>query len=307
MEPFKSIIVDIDTSVAAHPALDRALRLARKCGAKLTITDVLTFPAYARGYLPANVEEEMTTSRRERLAELASAAGFPVQSRLLAGRPATALIQEVLGSDHDLLVRSHARDLAAPEPRSFGAIDMELIRKCPCPVLLVGPGGTRARPQVVGAVNASTDEEAEQALNRKLVEMTLLMSALEEGTPMLLQAWAPFAERTVRSHSHGDAFAVYVEDVRRRTEDDLVRLAQSATGSTAVQTAHVRGEPEDVIPAFVVSRDVDLVVMGTQARAGIAGMLIGNTAERVLRKLSCSVLAVKPDGFVSPVPRPAAS
>ena len=40
--------------------------------------------------------------------------------------------------------------------------------------------------------------------------------------------------------------------------------------------------------------------MGTMARSGIAGLLIGNTAERVLRKLPCSVLAVKPDGFVSP-------
>jgi universal stress protein E len=45
----------------------------------------------------------------------------------------------------------------------------------------------------------------------------------------------------------------------------------------------------------------DLVVMGTVARAGIAGMLIGNTAERVLRKLRCSVLIVKPDRSVSPV------
>jgi nucleotide-binding universal stress UspA family protein len=45
---------------------------------------------------------------------------------------------------------------------------------------------------------------------------------------------------------------------------------------------------------------VELVVMGTVARAGIAGFLIGNTAERVLGKLPCSVLA-KPDGFVCPV------
>jgi universal stress protein E len=50
-----------------------------------------------------------------------------------------------------------------------------------------------------------------------------------------------------------------------------------------------------------VAEGIDLVVMGTVARAGIAGMLIGNTAERVLRKLPCSVLTVKPDGFVSPV------
>jgi nucleotide-binding universal stress UspA family protein len=41
--------------------------------------------------------------------------------------------------------------------------------------------------------------------------------------------------------------------------------------------------------------------MGTISRTGVAGLLIGNTAERVLQKANCSVLAVKPDGFSSPV------
>lgn len=68
-----------------------------------------------------------------------------------------------------------------------------------------------------------------------------------------------------------------------------------------MQTVHRQGEPEAVIPEFVVAEGVDLVVMGTVARGGIAGLLIGNTAERMLRKLPCSVLAVKPEGFVCPV------
>jgi nucleotide-binding universal stress UspA family protein len=128
------------------------------------------------------------------------------------------------------------------------------------------------------------------------------MAELEGGSPMLLQAWAPFAERMVRSHSSDDAFAAYVEDVRRRTAGDLRQLAQSfGDRLSAVQTIHRRGEPEEVIPEFVVAQGIDLLVMGTVARAGIAGVLIGNTAERVLRKLPCSVLAVKPAGFVSPV------
>jgi nucleotide-binding universal stress UspA family protein len=106
----------------------------------------------------------------------------------------------------------------------------------------------------------------------------------------------------VRSHASDDAFAAYVEDVRQRTAEDLRHLAQSFGGRLAgAQTVHRRGEPEAVIPEFVVAQGIDLVVMGTVARSGIAGLLIGNTAERVLSKLPCSVLAVKPDGFVCPV------
>jgi len=45
----------------------------------------------------------------------------------------------------------------------------------------------------------------------------------------------------------------------------------------------------------------DLVVMGTVGRAGLAGMVIGNTAERALRLVESSLLTIKPTGFVSPV------
>jgi nucleotide-binding universal stress UspA family protein len=112
----------------------------------------------------------------------------------------------------------------------------------------------------------------------------------------------PFAERTIRSHAGADQFAAYVEGVRQRASTNVTRLAQSFEGRVAgLQPTLRRGEPEDVIPEFVVAEGIDLVVMGTVARVGIAGMLIGNTAERVLRKLPCSVLTVKPDGFESPV------
>jgi nucleotide-binding universal stress UspA family protein len=45
----------------------------------------------------------------------------------------------------------------------------------------------------------------------------------------------------------------------------------------------------------------DLVVMGTVARTGIAGLLIGNTADTILEQLRCSVLALKPPGFVTSI------
>jgi hypothetical protein len=47
--------------------------------------------------------------------------------------------------------------------------------------------------------------------------------------------------------------------------------------------------------------EADLLVMGTVCRTGAAGFLIGNTAETVLSDVTCSVLAMKPAGFVTPV------
>ena len=61
------------------------------------------------------------------------------------------------------------------------------------------------------------------------------------------------------------------------------------------------GLPEDIIPKHAQQLDAELVVLGTVGRQGISAALIGNTAEHVIDKLNCDVLAIKPYGFVSPV------
>ena len=63
----------------------------------------------------------------------------------------------------------------------------------------------------------------------------------------------------------------------------------------------LQGDAKQAIPEVVKKLGVELVVMGTVARTGIPGFVIGNTAESILNQLECSVLALKPEGFVSPI------
>jgi len=309
MSSFRSILVDIDAAATAHPALERAILLATKSGGTLTVADVMTVPPHARHYLPAEIEEPLVRDRRQQLARIAGeVSDVRAEAKLLVGRPATVLIEEVLRSNHDLIMRSHARDLTSPGSRPFGAVDMELLRKCPCPVLLVRHGQPATEPRIACAIDASADDPGAQALNAKIIELALVMADyLESGSPTLFHAWTPIAERAVRSHVLDDQFATYLEKTRQSAASTLARIAQSFEGRLdEKQIVLRRGEPDDVIPEFVVSEGIDVLVMGTVARGGIPGMLIGNTAERVLRKLPCSVLTVKPDGFVSPVRLPTA-
>jgi nucleotide-binding universal stress UspA family protein len=62
-----------------------------------------------------------------------------------------------------------------------------------------------------------------------------------------------------------------------------------------------RGRPDDIIPAYISENNIDLLLMGTVARTGVPGFVMGNTAEDVIRQTTCSLLTVKPDDFVSPV------
>ncbi|MGL5370173.1 MAG: universal stress protein, partial [Plesiomonas shigelloides] len=43
------------------------------------------------------------------------------------------------------------------------------------------------------------------------------------------------------------------------------------------------------------------VILGTIGRTGISAAFIGNTAEHVIDRLTCDLLAVKPNGFVCPI------
>jgi universal stress protein E len=299
MERFTSILVDVDATAAVHHELERAASLARRCGASLTIVDSMTASADAAGPLPANIDEAVVAARRDALVRLACRVReIPSTSRLLVGPSATVLIHEVLRSKHDLLVRSHARDLSVGSSNRYGAVDEELLRKCPCPVLLVGPGRTPASPRIAGVVTAGGHDSPEDALRLKVVELTRLMARLEDGAPMLLQTWAPFAEHMIRTNSLEDAFAAHVEAVRHRAAGHLAQLTQSLGGNVSdIHTMSRRGEPSDIIPEFTVREGIDLVVMATPTNTGsIAGFLFRRASLTFLKKLTCSLLAVKSDG-----------
>ena len=299
----RSILVDIDACAGHHPALDQAVSLGARCNARLKIVDVVpSVPQGVRHYVTPERERDLVEHRRERLAAIAGGLHeVAATTDVLRGRPGTALIQEVLRSEHDLLVRSHGRD-DSRSARPFGAIDTELLRQCPCPVWLVA-GHAPHRPwRILAAIRASAEEHAEQALNVTILDWALTLYRLGDAQLTILQAWTLYGASILKSHIPHEEFVHLVEDTRRSEEDALARfgssLAEPLKGATLES---VYGEPEEVIAGFVESHGIDVVVMGTVARTGIAGLVMGNTAERVLRRLRGSVLAVKPPGFQTPV------
>ena len=101
----------------------------------------------------------------------------------------------------------------------------------------------------------------------------------------------------------------YVGEVCLKHRDWLNRLlceARTWIGSEKSQAikpkTHLpKGDPSEVVPRLARTLRVDLIVMGTVARTGIPGLIIGNTAESILSDIDCSLLAVKPEGFVTPI------
>ena len=108
-------------------------------------------------------------------------------------------------------------------------------------------------------------------------------------------------ERTLTSfiqHEQGESFHAV-----ERLKAELFGDGLAVVGADECIKALGNGQRSSrmLIPDFVRKNDIDLIVMGTLARSGIKGFLIGNTAEKIVSEIHCSVLAVKPDGFVSPI------
>ncbi len=222
---------------------------------------------------------------------------------MLVGTPFVEVVRDVLKGQHDLLITA-AEEEKSPTAMLFGSTDLHLMRKCPCPVWIMKSSRRQRYARILAAVDISEDDQVEEGLNRLILDLAVSMAQLEESELDIVHAWSLYAERALRSRHilPQPEIKRMVEQTREQRQRRLQSLLDHYP--MAELTAHihlVKGEPGEVIPALAEDRQIELIVMGTVARTGLPGFFIGNAAERVLDSVDCSVLAVKPQGFVTPV------
>ncbi len=302
---FKNILVHYDSRSETHPALDFAAKLAVANEGKLKIIEMIPDFSWPTRQFLGNVErviENITQAKKHHVEEVAAPLrdrGIDVTTKVLDGRTSVAMIREVLRDNHDLVIRT-AKGTHSRRAGFFGTTATRLLRKCPCPVLILRPDHPCRCERVVAAVSATSDDELHSKLNKQIIQ--LAREVTSTGPPEIVTAWSIYGESILKNHMEEDEFDDVRERTRNHTErklDDLLMEFDLGVGHDNVQL--LEGEPGQVIPQFIHEYDADLLVMGTVARSGIAGLLTGNTAEQILDCVECSVLAVKPEGFVSPI------
>ena len=94
------------------------------------------------------------------------------------------------------------------------------------------------------------------------------------------------------------------QEVRGWAERELEQLAtQARDAGVPVRTAVLFGTPANTIVETARSEGIDLVVVGTHGRTGLAHVLIGSVAERIVRQAPCPVLTVKNVSRAEQAPR----
>jgi nucleotide-binding universal stress UspA family protein len=82
--------------------------------------------------------------------------------------------------------------------------------------------------------------------------------------------------------------------IEERVVEDLERiLVELQDAGISAEYLSVRGSPERIILEVASSKNADLIVMGTHGRTGLAHVVLGSVAERVVREAPCPVLTVK--------------
>ncbi|KGE02792.1 universal stress protein [Pseudohaliea rubra] len=301
--------------------LRHADALARSLQAELTLLNVLPELDPTLRLMPhappfSKLAEDRRTQRSGALTQLARQAGVNAHRlRLREGIFFIEVIREVVQEAQDLLITN--AETAAGLRRFFSNEDLRLLRKCPCPVWLLRPERPPQPRRILVAVDCGVEydkarSEINRKLNRSLVQHALALATANQADVHLVNAWRTLSESyasTLLSDVTAEEQEQFMGELQHLHEEsmrsllaDLAREGLEQALSFVGPTTHVvRGEPREVVPALARELDADLVVMGTMARTGIAGFFMGNTAEAIIDQLHCSLLALKPDGYETPI------
>lgn len=278
MQAIKRILVVIDPTQADHLALRRARLIAGVIESELH----LLICENRQDYQP--LLQSITSELQ--------AEGFQVESTQAWHGSLTDTIIDVLRAQGcGLVVKQHLPDsplkkvLLTPD-------DWKLLRYCPAPVLLVRTGESWMQGNVLAAVDLGNHDDQHHVLHDTIVSHAADIVDMINGQlhvvsahpPPMLSAADPVYQ--LRENLAGR----YLEEARKYV--DLYDL-------TPDQLHIAEGPADTLIPRVAKKIGASVTVIGTVARKGVSGALIGNTAEVVLDQLGSDVLVLKPEDMIA--------
>jgi universal stress protein E len=308
---YRRILVGVrDARRAPRMALAKAGELARRTGARVELFHALSeFETSAPARAAPDATARMTTGAAQAERELARMArsrhlkGVAVNVKAEWDYPVQhALVRRALVMRADLLiVESHRHGSAARAV--LANTDWELIRVCPCALLLAKSARALAGGAVIASLDPLHSHDKPARLDQRLLRAGHTLARSSGGTLHAFHAFLPISLSVPMTL--GDPLPGWIPEKAEARHEAHIRasFARSAQRGRVARTARhlLEGSVPDALAALVRRLRARVVVMGAVSRSGLRRLFIGNTAERVLDELECDVLVVKPLGFRTPV------
>lgn len=312
MQRFRRILVGVDLPEGESPdaleltaptqeAVRRAVWLAGHTSAEVVFLSVVD-TSHIHALLSdddeaANTVASAASRMLDELVEGAKADEVAATSRVVEGVAWEEITREVVAGGADLVVVG-TRGLGRAGRFLFGSTGMKLLRACPCPVWITRPDPDWTDLNILVASDLSD-------VSQTALDIAVNLGGLAPTKIHLLHSVENPPDRHLW-HT-GLSEAQIGEQRRKLREDSEQRLNNQLAGTDyrivqpGVQV-HVEDGPADVVIERAVKEyGIDLLVMGTAARSGLSGFMLGNTCERLLSSVDCSILTIKPTGFECPV------
>jgi len=303
MKTYRHILVGIDFSAACLSALRTAVRLAVQHGTSVTAVHVVD-PKLAGVVKEAHnasddeVLQHVSQSVHAFLAK-SDAGTQMVQVELDVGHPFVCLVDACQRHQADLLVLGTRG--TEHGPNQIGGIAAKCVRKAPANVLLVREGKNYPFRQITACVDLSeTSAKAVHAARTiaKYDKAELDCLFVYQSALALSMDYGGFMPALPLTNSES------AESWKKDLDAFVQPLLRTAEGfkwrSVVLERTNIR---EAILEHIRVSK-TDLVVLGTRGKSDLRTLLMGTTAERIVTHAPCSILAVKPDGFVYPSASP---
>lgn len=292
--PIQNVLAATDFSEPAALGLAWAAHAARNHGARLHVVHVLTPPMPVADFAapPLTLDQGLREAARLRMDELLASdvvAGLDAQGVLRDGTPSQAVLDVADEVSADLLVLG-TRGLTGFRHLLLGSTAERIVQRATMPVLSIHPGDPppERSPRTV-LVPTDFSEDAAAALSAA----TDCLALAEDGRRVVL-VHVFHVPAEYRSYGPSSASLRLGEEMEENLRLRLEDLAEPLrrTG-TEVEVECLQGIPAEAIVRVAEEKGVDLVAMGTHGRAGVARLLLGSTAERVVQHASCPVLTVR--------------
>lgn len=309
MSIYSNILVCADINRNEQPALQRAVQLAAQSSSRSAITIFLAIYDFSYDMTSMLSVDERDAMRRgvihqrEQWLEKVSADYVNDNVDLTIkvvwhNRPYEAIIAQVFSGEHDIIIKA-TRKHDVLESVIFTPTDWHLLRKCPAPVLLVKSADWPQDATIIASVHVGSESDTHKGLNDCMVEQLQDLSERMNAEAFLVNAY-PITPANITIELPEFDPTTYSDAVRDHHLMSMKALRQKH-GIDEEQTRVEQGLPEDVIPDVAKKLNAAMVILGTTGRTGLSAVFIGNTAEHVIDKIDCDVLALKPSGFISPL------
>jgi nucleotide-binding universal stress UspA family protein len=300
MKNYRHILVGIDFSPASLAAVRTAVRIAARHGTSVIVVHVVD-PKLAGAIKEAHQASDADVFKHvsqsvHAFLEKSDAGTEMVKVELDVGHPLLSLVDACKRHESCLLVLGTRGTEHAPN--QIGAVAAKCVRKAPADVLLVREGRNDQFKHITACVDFSETSAKAVRAARSVAE--------DEGAVLdcLFVSQSTLA-LSVDYGGYLPALPVATEETIEFWKNDLdvfvrplLRTAESLEWQGVVlQRPNIR----EAIFEHIRDSRTDLVVLGTRGKPGLHTLLMGTTAEKIVTHAQCSILAVKPEGFVTPI------